>query len=77
MLKRDRPEPTEVEAVSPETEAALIGAFENWYADNYNTIQGGGYGDVLSLFSSLIAAYAKEVNSSLVKAKAFSRSAAA
>lgn len=60
--------------VSQETEEALIDAFEGWYGYNINAIEGGGYGDVLALFSVLTAAYANSVNADVVKPSACSNS---
>lgn len=49
----------EAEIVSPETRAALEAAFEDWYARNYNVLEGGGLGDVVHLYSTLMLAAEK------------------
>lgn len=51
---RDRPESTEDEIeVTPEMIEALGDEFLRWYGENYNTLEGGGVGDVYDLLARL------------------------
>lgn len=47
---------SEIGRRTPELEAALRDAFLDWYGENANTIEGGGWGDVYGLFLTLNAA---------------------
>jgi hypothetical protein len=60
----------EIKSAPADQRDALRGAFERWLGQHWNTIEGGGYGDVDQLFADLSAAWANAFNSSNGASKA-------